>query len=142
MTGRSFVASSGQLAVRRRWLARYTKDGQPDPDFQGRAARFVLDLSGTGGYDDAVSVIIANGGDIVTAGSGYDAARAHSFDWLVARFTPKGALDTTFDGDGKLFINGISANSVDAAFRISSTPAAGSSSEAHTVTALSRRSSA
>jgi len=101
-------------------LARYTEDGQPDPDF-GTGGKVVLDLSGTGGYDDAVSVIIANGGDIVTAGSAYNAATS-SFDWLIARFTPEGALDTAFDGDGKLFINGISANSADAAFGIKQYP--------------------
>jgi uncharacterized delta-60 repeat protein len=101
-------------------LARYTRDGQLDPTF-GTGGKVVLDLSGTGGYDDAVSVIAANGGGIVTAGTAYNAATS-SFDWLVARFTAKGQLDSAFDGDGKLFLDFGSPGSADAAFGVAQYP--------------------
>ena len=101
-------------------LARYTKNGQLDVTF-GTGGKVVLDLSGSGSYDDAVSVIVANGGDIVTAGSAYNAATS-SFDWLVARFTSKGELDTAFDGDGTLFLDFGFSNSADAAFGIAQYP--------------------
>jgi uncharacterized delta-60 repeat protein len=106
---------SGDVAI-----ARYTQSGQLDPTF-GTGGKVVLDLSGSGGYDDAVSVVAANGGGIVTAGSAYNTATS-SFDWLVAKFTAKGVPDTTFDGDGKRFIDGPGGGSADAAFAIAQYP--------------------
>ncbi|MFJ3788744.1 calcium-binding protein [Kitasatospora sp. NPDC090091] len=74
-------------------LVRYNTDGSLDTLF-GAGGKVVVDF-GSGGADDAFGVAVQSDGKIVAAG--YTGG-----DFAVARLTPGGGLDTTFDGDGKV----------------------------------------
>src|SRR5690606_19950931 len=75
-------------------FARFTANGTVDTTF-GASGKVILDL---GGDDEAVAAVrVQSDGKIVVAGSmevGGDR------DWLLARFTAAGALDTTFNSVG------------------------------------------
>jgi uncharacterized delta-60 repeat protein len=79
-------------------VVRFNPDGSPDIAF-GTGGRVRLDFNQGNSNDTewAEAVAIAPDGKIVIAGS----ARTSSRDqFLVARLTPDGSLDPTFDGDG------------------------------------------
>ncbi|MGW6260523.1 delta-60 repeat domain-containing protein, partial [Streptomyces sp. NPDC055085] len=75
-------------------VARFTTTGALDPTFSGDG-KSVIDL---GGFDQANAVVLQPDGKIITAGS-------RGTDTVVARFTTTGALDPTFDTDGKSVID-------------------------------------
>ncbi len=82
----------GHMAV-----VRYNPDGSLDTTF-GTNGKVRIDI---GSYDEARSVAIDSAGRIVVAGY----SSLSSVVFAVARLTPSGTLDTTFDGDGKQTIN-------------------------------------
>jgi uncharacterized delta-60 repeat protein len=89
--GWSIVGSTYDFAA-----ARYTTTGALDPSF---------DVDGTlttpiGSADDlGRAVAVESDGDIVVAGS---SETGTNDEFAVARYSPSGALDPTFDGDGKV----------------------------------------
>jgi len=78
-------------------LARYNSDGSLDTTF-GSNGRVTTALGATN--DSPVTLTVQPDGRIVIA-SGYDATATNS-DFLVARYTATGALDTTFNPGGSL----------------------------------------
>jgi uncharacterized delta-60 repeat protein len=75
-------------------LARYNSDGTLDTTLDGDG-RVTTDF--TDGFDAASAVAIQGDGKIVAAGQSGDGA-----EFAVARYNTDGALDSTFDGDGKV----------------------------------------
>lgn len=87
-------------------LARYNGDGSLDPSFDGDGTT-TTDFSGTTDY--AHDVVIQSDGKIIVAGSTRIGAFTQAI--AIARYTQNGALDPTFDGDGKVSTSfGVSAN--------------------------------
>jgi uncharacterized delta-60 repeat protein len=81
-------------------VARLNPDGTFDATFGTNGLRTVgFDLGGDN-KDAAAAVAVLADGSIVVAGSAQVDA-AGDFDFAVARLTPAGQLDTTFDGDGR-----------------------------------------
>jgi len=72
-------------------LARYTTAGELDTSFDGDG-KLTTDF---GSVDGAYSVAIQSDGKIVVAG-------VSNNNFALARYTSAGALDTSFDGDGKV----------------------------------------
>src|SRR5829696_2570314 len=78
-------------------LARYNPNGALDPTFSGDGKQ-TTDFGG--GSDGASGVALQGDGEIVAAGCACpDDVNAR--DFALARYTPNGALDPTFSGDGK-----------------------------------------
>ncbi|MGH2708705.1 MAG: delta-60 repeat domain-containing protein, partial [Actinomycetota bacterium] len=69
--------------------------GDLDPSFDGDG----MVTTTVGGAHAARSVALQPDGKIVAAGEGFNGIDR---DFALARYNPDGALDTTFDGDGKL----------------------------------------
>ncbi|MBI2440040.1 MAG: hypothetical protein HYV35_01580, partial [Lentisphaerae bacterium] len=84
-------------------LARYTTTGTLDTAFSGDG-KLIQDISGTRDYGRAVA--IQADGKIVVAGSDYN-----NNEFIIARFTTAGVLDTSFSGDGKDLTGDIGNNS-------------------------------
>jgi uncharacterized delta-60 repeat protein len=78
-------------------LARLNADGTLDTGFDGDGKL----TTGFGGDEEVRAVAIQSDGKILAAGD-------DSSNVLVARYLPDGALDSTFDGDGKLSIGSLS----------------------------------
>jgi uncharacterized delta-60 repeat protein len=72
-------------------IARYTFKGDPDTTF-GTQGKVLTDF---GGDDRAEAVALQSDGQIVVAGRS-------DGDFALARYTTTGALDPTFDGDGRV----------------------------------------
>jgi uncharacterized delta-60 repeat protein len=79
-------------------LVRYNADGSLDPTF-GTDGMVTTDLGSV--EDRAFSVALEPDGRIVAAGFSLDPVTSFS-RFAVARYTPDGALDSTFDGDGQV----------------------------------------
>ncbi len=78
-------------------LVRYNTNGTLDTSFNG-TGKITTPL---GSSDDAAtSVAIQSGGNIVAAGLSYDGVSSNNF--AVVRYTMNGALDTSFNGTGKV----------------------------------------
>jgi uncharacterized delta-60 repeat protein len=75
-------------------VARYQPDGSPDRGFHGGTV--TTDL---GGVDAATTVDIQGGKVLVGGGS----TRQRGAEGVLVRYTGAGALDASFDGDGRLF---------------------------------------
>ncbi|MBI2440039.1 MAG: hypothetical protein HYV35_01575, partial [Lentisphaerae bacterium] len=73
-------------------LARYTTTGTLDTAFSGDG-KLIQNISGTRDWGRAVA--IQTDGKIVVAGSDYN-----NNEFIIARFTTAGALDTSFSGNG------------------------------------------
>lgn len=81
-------------------VARLTAAGQPDPAFNGTGMQTVaFDLGGTKA-DVASSVAVDSQGRILVAGAAIQPT-AGDWDFAVARLTPGGKLDDTFNGNGR-----------------------------------------
>jgi uncharacterized delta-60 repeat protein len=78
-------------------LARYTSNGKPDPSFGGDGT-VTTDFGG--GDDGASEVAIDPQGRIVAAGAGQPGTGGA--DFALACYLPNGALDPSFDGDGRV----------------------------------------
>ena len=72
-------------------VARYNADGTPDNTF-GTEGRVVTDFGGE--FDTAYAIAFDSSGNVLVGGAG-------DFAFGIARYTPTGALDTSFSGDGK-----------------------------------------
>lgn len=81
----------------RMYVARFNADGSPDTTFSGDG-RAVADFGP--GDDWATDIGLGADGTIVVAGAAGDYTRM-----AVARFTPTGAPDVTFSGDGRRTFN-------------------------------------
>ncbi|MET0752910.1 MAG: hypothetical protein ABWZ66_06035 [Pyrinomonadaceae bacterium] len=79
-------------------LARYNADGSPDTSFDTDG--ILLTDFGAKSIDGANALVIQPDGGIVAAGYGVATDRTDG-DFALARYTTTGALDTTFDADGK-----------------------------------------
>jgi uncharacterized delta-60 repeat protein len=79
-------------------VVRYNTDGSLDSKFGGGGKRTV-DMDGAGFNDLAYGVAIDSQGRIVLAGQVYNGTDS---DFGVARLTPTGALDGTFNNSGKV----------------------------------------
>ena len=94
------TARSSRSAKRRRRrddfaLARYNPNGSLDTTFSGDGKQ----TTDFGGIDSAEAVAIQSDGRIVAAGW---SNHSGDFDFALARFTPSGAFDSSFSGNGKL----------------------------------------
>jgi uncharacterized delta-60 repeat protein len=89
-------------------LARYSTDGSLDASFDGDGTTLTGFSSGSG--DAAFSVVLQDDGKIVAAG-------ASDGDFALARYMTTGALDATFDADGKV-VTDIAAGSYDEAYSL------------------------
>jgi uncharacterized delta-60 repeat protein len=79
-------------------LARYNPDGSLDSTF-GAAGKVTTDIRGTDGSDFAWAVTLQPDGKLVVAGS---AAGPSGDAFALARYTPAGALDSTFGSSGRV----------------------------------------
>ena len=77
-------------------VTRYNANGSLDTTF-GKGGRATVDF---GGDDYATGLAVGTDGKIVVSATMPKGTYEKS--WVLARFTASGALDTTFDGDGKL----------------------------------------
>jgi uncharacterized delta-60 repeat protein len=83
------------------FLARYRKNGTPDPNFGGGSGIVSLDFMG--GYDDMWALNRTTDGRLVVAG--FAENPAGTVDRVAAaRFMPNGNPDNSFSGDGKTSI--------------------------------------
>lgn len=78
-------------------LARYNPDGTLDATFDGDG-KLITSITGTGN-DIAQALTLQPDGKIVAAGYFYNAPD----NFVIVRYNTNGSLDTTFDGDGKVF---------------------------------------
>jgi uncharacterized delta-60 repeat protein len=79
-------------------LARLNPDGSLDNSFSGDGKV----TTGFGGEDGAYAVAIQSDGKIIAAGDNDDCGLfSCDDDFALARYTPDGELDTSFDSDGK-----------------------------------------
>jgi uncharacterized delta-60 repeat protein len=88
-------------------ITRYDSNGTPD-------AGFDVDGVYTGSFgsntSSASAMVLQEDGKIIVAGHGWSGS---SWDFGIARHTATGALDTSFSGDGKLFISLDSGSSLE-----------------------------
>jgi uncharacterized delta-60 repeat protein len=81
-------------------LARYNLDGSPDRSFDGDG-RVTTDIGAVNEWAEAVA--IQPDGKIVVAGSCISGPNYDSnYDFCLTRYNSNGALDRSFDGDGKV----------------------------------------
>jgi uncharacterized delta-60 repeat protein len=100
--GKAVVAGYATVGGNRDFaLARYLTNGLPDSSFDGDGKlTTAFNLGGAGTNTDVAStVLIQPNGRIVALG--YATAADGFHDVAVARYLTAGALDTSFDGDGK-----------------------------------------
>lgn len=79
-------------------------DISPDPSF-GIDGRALATLDFDASLDGPIDAAIQSDGKIVVAGGTYQSPTGVNRDMAVARFNPDGTLDSTFNGDGTLFID-------------------------------------
>lgn len=94
LVGDSYSGSSGRFAA-----ARYNSDGSLDTSFDGDGRVTVQGSSTTFGYAAALQA----DGRLLLGGETYNTSG--NTDMTTLRFTATGALDTTFDGDGRVQTN-------------------------------------
>ena len=97
-------------------LARYNSLGILDTTFGSNGnGKVITDISGNK-YDEARSVVIDNSNNIIVAG--YTLSSTENFDFVLARYTSNGSLDTTFgNGNGKVTTD-FGGNSDDKAYSV------------------------
>lgn len=101
--GKILVAGSGYLGQQGGFaLVRYNSDGSLDTSFDGDGI-VTTTVSPTNSSSSALGIAVQPDGKIVAVGgstiAGFDT------DSAVVRYNPDGSLDTTFDGDGKVYIS-------------------------------------
>ena len=97
-------------------LVRYNADGSLDATFDGDG-KLITDAGGASGNDTAYAIALQADGKIVVAGYASTPASGSLWDMAVVRYNADGSLDTTFDGDGKAWIN-ISSATNDIAYSV------------------------
>ena len=84
-------------------LARLRADGSLDPDF-GDGGRMITDFAGSD--DRAAGLVLQPDGAIVAGGTSSSGPTVpptlRTIDFALARYTPSGALDPSFGGDGRV----------------------------------------
>jgi uncharacterized delta-60 repeat protein len=103
-------------------IARLNPDGTLDSRFSGDGRRLI---SFGRLFDVGVRVVAPPNGRIVVAGSSFRSIdpAATDFDFAVARLNPRGALDQSFSGDGKVLISFQTGDpGVDAGFDVATQP--------------------
>jgi uncharacterized delta-60 repeat protein len=75
-------------------VARLLPNGEYDSSFNF-TGRLILDVTPSAN-DQLLDVVVLPNGTIVAAGN----SSAFNPDWIIAQFTPRGALDTAFSSDG------------------------------------------
>jgi uncharacterized delta-60 repeat protein len=103
IAGSRFVGTSGQRFV----LARLKPNGKLDHHFSGDG-KLLLNLGGTN--QTAEDLAMGPNGKILVAGY---AGPSSDVQMVVLRLTPKGKLDTTFSGDGKILTHVPGGDGVD-----------------------------
>ena len=78
-------------------LLRLNANGGLDGSFGSSGRRLTRPVA-FGGY--ASAVVKHPDGRIIVAGAGYEDASHDPSDWVLARYTSSGSLDSSFDGDG------------------------------------------
>jgi uncharacterized delta-60 repeat protein len=96
VAGSAFTGATSDFAV-----LRYTSAGALDATFDGDG---VTTTDFMGGNDAAAGVAIDASGRYVVGGSGVNGTNKD--DFALARYDATGALDPSFDGDGKLITTG------------------------------------
>jgi uncharacterized delta-60 repeat protein len=88
-------------------VARFNFDGSPDTTFGPHHDGTVLTVLGSHGFDQAKAVATQPDGKIVVAGLAQTRSGdgVDIDDFAVIRLLPNGALDNTFDGDGKKIVS-------------------------------------
>jgi uncharacterized delta-60 repeat protein len=98
----------GTNGLRTFGLVRYTSSGTPDPNFSGDGL-VTTDFFGFESY--ALGVAVDANNKIIAAGYA-QGKRSRTIDFALARYTTAGALDATFDADGKVTTSFASAADV------------------------------
>ncbi|MDQ3063377.1 MAG: hypothetical protein M3R14_11050, partial [Acidobacteriota bacterium] len=98
--GSKVVGTTGESPISDFFVDRLNSNGSLDTTFNGTGT-LVLDLRG-GNNDISYSVKIQPDGKIVLGGTSERGIFGPN-DYAIVRFNPDGSLDTTFDGDGKVF---------------------------------------
>jgi uncharacterized delta-60 repeat protein len=99
--GRTLVAGFNSMNF---MVARYRYNGALDPTFGGTGIvtiNFRPDGSTADWSNEAHAIAVDASGRIVVAGDSGPATAPQQFDFAVARLTDSGALDTSFNGNGK-----------------------------------------
>ena len=87
-------------------VRRLNPDGTPDGSFSDDGeVRVDFAAPGKTSNDRPTSVALAPDGSVVVAGVTDANSSTNSSDMALARLTPGGALDSTFDGDGRATVN-------------------------------------
>lgn len=95
-----FVSPSGASPFSNFYVSRLNADGSFDTTFNGSG---VVNLNLRGTDDRAYSVRVQPDGKILVGGESSRTLSGSQVDAAIVRFNPNGSLDTTFDGDGKVF---------------------------------------
>jgi uncharacterized delta-60 repeat protein len=93
-----------QLTLADFLVARFHPNGAPDTSF-GLNGSYLIDFAN--GADAGTALALAPDGKIVVAGNAWNGARQI---WGIARLTDSGLPDTSFDMDGKAYVDFIGAN--------------------------------
>jgi uncharacterized delta-60 repeat protein len=99
------------------FVSRFTPGGLPDPSFGVNSIRII----GPGLFNRANAVAVQPDGKIVIAGYSAFNAEYTLMDFLVARFHPNGAPDTSFGANGYTLVN-FPANGPDAGLGLAPAP--------------------
>ena len=96
------IVAVGKMDAASTWdwaVARFNADGSPDATFGGGDGFVTTDFFGFG--DNAYGVDVQPDGKIVVTG----VDTASTSDMAVVRYNVDGTYDTTFDGDGRVFVD-------------------------------------
>ena len=85
-------------------IGRFDQNGNPDTSFSDDGF-IVIDMGEAGNYDEPFTVAIDQLNRVVVGGKCYDATGANRSDFCILRLTPSGNLDTSFGGDGKVYVD-------------------------------------
>lgn len=85
-------------------VARYNANGTLDTSFSSDGLQTTQMRSGTSGSSNARAIALQADGKLVVAGNAWRGTTTKD-DVAVARYLSNGNLDTTFDGDGKAYVN-------------------------------------
>jgi uncharacterized delta-60 repeat protein len=117
------IVAAGSAALGgRNWfvVARYMPNGALDPAFSGDGIALTdAEPGGAGGVIKALAIDSPSDLIVVVGESGVPAAGG--MQMTLARYAPNGALDGTFDGDGKLHTN-LAGTVLDRGFAVTVTP--------------------
>ena len=93
--GRASTSGDGPYAA----LVRLNGNGSLDTTFSGDGR--AVTTFGNPGFEEATAIVMKGSTPMIAGGSGYGDSRTA----VLARYTPWGSLDTTFDGDGRATAN-------------------------------------